>query len=105
MTQTEKDNAIRNCGDSYDEILSIQYGAPGTEGRDEFEREVEAFILAERLKEERLKAGLTQDQLAKKIGVGRSCISNIECGSTRVSFDTIMRAFRGVGHKLSFAVL
>lgn len=44
MTQTEKDNAIRNCGDSYDEILSIQYGAPGTEGRDEFEREVEAFI-------------------------------------------------------------
>lgn len=105
MTQAEKDMAIRNCGDSYDEILSIQYGEPGTEERDEYESEVEAFILAERLREERLKAGLTQDQLAKKIGVGRSCISNIESGSTRVSFDTIMRAFRGVGHKLSFAVL
>ena len=29
-----------------------------------FDREAEAFILAERLKEERRKAGLTQEQLA-----------------------------------------
>ena len=29
-----------------------------------FDREAEAFILAERLKEERCKAGLTQEQLA-----------------------------------------
>lgn len=37
----------------------------GTPERKAFERGAEAFILAERLKEERLKAGLTQEQLAE----------------------------------------
>lgn len=105
MTQIEKDNKILECGDSYDEILDIQYGEPGSESRNEFDSEVEAFILAEKLKEERLRAGLTQGQLAKKVGVGRTSISNIERGNSRVSFDIVLRAFRGVGHRISFAVL
>ena len=56
----EKNKAIMNCGDDYDDILDIQYGRKGTPSRDRFDREAEAFILAERLKEERRKAGLTQ---------------------------------------------
>lgn len=105
MTQIEKNNKILNCGDDYDEILAIQYGEPGSDSRNEFDSEVEAFILAEKLKEERLKAGLTQVQLAKKAGVGRTSISNIERGNSHVSFDVVLRAFRGVGHRISFAVL
>lgn len=105
MTQNEKDNAIMNCGDSYDEILNIQYGEPGSDSRNAFESEVEAFILAERLKEERIKAGLTQHQLAEKAGVGRSSISNIERGNAHVSFDTMFRAFRGLGHRLTLSVM
>ena len=66
MTTTEeKNNAILNSGDDYEEILDIQYGKKGTPGRDAFDRDAEAFILAERLKQERLNAGLTQEQLAK----------------------------------------
>ena len=53
MTTEEKNKAILNCGDDYDDILNIQYGTPGTPERDRFDREAEAFILAERLKEER----------------------------------------------------
>ena len=61
MTTEEKNKAILNCGDDYDDILDIQYGKTGTPERDSFDREAEAFILAERLKEERRNAGLTQE--------------------------------------------
>lgn len=105
MTQKEKDIAIMNCGDNYDDILNIQYGEVGSDSRNEFDSEVEAFILAEQLKAERIKAGLTQVQLAERIGVGRSTIANIERGNSRVSFETMLRAFHGLGHRLRFAVL
>ena len=60
MTKEEKEKknmAILACGDDYDELLEIQYGPKGTPTRDQFDRDAEAFILAERLKEERKKAG------------------------------------------------
>ena len=84
MTSEEKNKAILNCGDDYDDILDIQYGKTGTPERDRFDREAEAFILAERLKEERRNAGLTQEQLAAKIGTKKSYISRIENGKTDV---------------------
>ena len=83
MTTEEKNNAILNSGDNYEEILDIQYGKKGTPGRDAFDRDAEAFILAERLKQERLNAGLTQEQLAAKIGTKKSYISRIENGQDR----------------------
>ena len=47
--EEKKNKAIMNCGDDYDDILDIQYGRKGTPSRDRFDREAEAFILAERL--------------------------------------------------------
>ena len=44
MTTEEKNKAILNCGDDYDDILDIQYGKTGTPERDSFDREAEAFI-------------------------------------------------------------
>lgn len=43
-----------------DELLDVEYGPVGTPERDKFEVESDAFCLAETLKEERLRAGLTQ---------------------------------------------
>lgn len=40
------------------------------------------------LKQKRINKGMTQEQLAKKVGVVRTNISNIECGYTRPSVDT-----------------
>lgn len=40
------------------------------------------------LKQKRIDKGMTQEQLAKKVGVVRTNISNIECGYTRPSVDT-----------------
>ena len=43
------------------------------------------------LKEERQKAGLTQEQLANKVFVIRQTISSIECGLIRPSVETAKR--------------
>lgn len=93
------------CGDDYDEILNIEYGKPGTPERNAFEKNAEAFILAERLKEERLKAGLTQEELAAKIGTKKSYISRIENGKADVQLSTLHRIFEGLGKRVSLTIL
>lgn len=55
-----------NCN-TLDELLDIEYGKHGTPERDEFDKETQAFCLAETLKEERLRAGLTQQELAERM--------------------------------------
>ena len=102
--EEEKNKAIMNCGDDYDDILDIQYGRKGTPSRDRFDREAEAFILAERLKEERRKAGLTQEQLAAKIGTKKSYISRIENGKTDVQLSTLFKIFQGLGKRVSITI-
>ena len=77
----------------------------GTPSRDRFDREAEAFILAERLKEERRKAGLTQEQLAAKIGTKKSYISRIENGKTDVQLSTLFKIFQGLGKRVSITIL
>ena len=50
-----------------EDLITEDFGAIGTEERNEFENGCEAFIIGEQLKAERLKAGMTQEQLAAKI--------------------------------------
>ena len=53
---------------SIEELIAEDFGTLGTEERKAFEASCEAFIIGEQLKAERLKAGMTQEQLAAKIG-------------------------------------
>lgn len=53
---------------SIEDLITEDFGALGTEERNAFEASCEAFIIGEQLKAERLKAGMTQEQLAAKIG-------------------------------------
>ena len=46
----KKKEAIMECT-SFDELLDAEYGERGTEARENFEAEAEAFCLAECLKE------------------------------------------------------
>ena len=71
-----------------EDYITEDYGEEGTPSRMEFEARVDAFILGERLKEERRKAGLTQEQLAEKIGTKKSFISRIENGRVRRKLST-----------------
>jgi ribosome-binding protein aMBF1 (putative translation factor) len=76
MEKSKKD-ALMNCS-SLDELLNVEFGNVGTATRDEFDRETEAFCLAQTLKEERKRAGLTQEELADKIGTKKTYISRLE---------------------------
>ena len=74
----DKDEMKRLGLTPIEEFITEDHGEEGTPSRMEFESRVDAFILGERLKEERLKAGLTQEQLAERIGTKKSYISRVD---------------------------
>lgn len=57
------------------------------------------------LKEERLKAGLTQQQLAERIGTKKTYISRLENGKSDVQLSTLFRIFEGLGRRVSLTIL
>lgn len=103
MTE-EKKQAIMNC-ETFDELLDQEYGPQGTSERASFETEAEAFCLAETLREQRRLAGLTQQELADKIGTKKSYISKLENGHADVQLSTLFRIFAGLGKRITLTVL
>ena len=100
----EKKNKIR-LANTFEELLEAEYGPIGSPERDKFEKESNAFCLAETLKEERLKAGLTQQQLAEKIGTKKTYISRLENGKADVQLSTLYRIFEGLGKRVALSIL
>ncbi len=88
-----------------EDLIAEDFGALGTTERDEFESNCDAFIIGERLKAERLKAGMTQEQLAAKIGTKKSYISRIENGHADIQLSTLFKIFQGLGRKISFTIM
>ena len=88
-----------------EDLITEDFGAEGTPTRMEFDAEVDAFILGERLKEERKRAGLTQEQPADKIGTKKSYISRVENGHADIQVSTLFKIFQGLGRKVSLTVL
>lgn len=99
-----KENALMNCS-SLDELLDVEFGKVGSETREEFDRETEAFCLAQTLKEERKRAGLTQEELAEKIGTKETYISRLENGKADIQLSTLFRIFEGLGRRVSLTIL
>ena len=88
-----------------EDLIAEDFGAEGTPTRMEFDAEVDAFILGERLREERQKVGLTQEQLADKIGTKKSYISRIENGHADIQLSTLQKIFQGLGRKVCLTIL
>lgn len=86
-------------------LITEDFGAVGTSEREQFEMECEAFIIGEQLKDERLKAGLTQEQLADKIGTKKSFISRVERGHADIQLSTLVKLFQGLGRQVRVRVL
>ena len=103
MEKTKK-NALMNCN-TLDELLNVEFGAVGTPARDEFDKVTKAFCLAQTLREERIRAGLTQEQLAEKIGTNKTYISRLENGKADVQLTTLFRIFEGLGRRVSLTIL
>jgi DNA-binding XRE family transcriptional regulator len=76
---------------TFEEHLSNRYGQIGEEKRTEFESKAKSYIIGELLKEERLEANLTQEELAAKIGAKKSYISRIENGKSDIQLSTLFK--------------
>ena len=88
-----------------EDLITEDFGKVGTAERDALEMECDAFIIGEQLKEERRRAGLTQEELAEKIGTKKSFISRVEKGKADIQLSTLVKVFRGLGRQLSIRVL
>ncbi|UZO82261.1 helix-turn-helix domain-containing protein [Aquimarina sp. ERC-38] len=90
---------------SLEDHLNTQYGKKGTESRDQFEEEFEAFKLGVLIKEARKKQQLTQQQLAEKVGTTKNYISRIENNASDIRLSTLMRIVReGLGGSLKLSL-
>jgi len=78
---------------TFEELLDIKYGELGSPKRNAFEEKAMIFAVSEMLKEARKAAGLTQEQLATKLGTKKSYISRIENGKTDIQLSTLYRIF------------
>jgi HTH-type transcriptional regulator/antitoxin HipB len=104
MTKMEEKKS-KNKVVSWDTHLDEKYGAHGTPTRTEFEMKAQAFILGELLKEERVKANLTQAEMAEKIGTKKSYISRIENGRADIQLSTLYRLIeQGLNRKLELSI-
>jgi len=83
------------------DLISEDFGEPGSKERIQFETDCDAFILGEQLKALRQKEGITQEKLAEITGTKTYVISKIENGKSNFPLTTIFKLFRGVGHPIS----
>lgn len=90
---------------TFDQHLDERYGKPGSMQRTEFEIKAKAFAIGELIKEERLSAHLTQEQLAEKTGTKKSFISRIENGHSDIQLSTLYKLLEvGLGKKVLFKI-
>lgn len=90
---------------SFAEHLNSQYGERGTERREKYEQEFEAFRLGAMLQELRKEKGLTQEELAEKCGTTKNYISRIENNASDIRLSTLMRIIQeGLGGHLKLSV-
>lgn len=102
MTQEE----LKNIGCStIEELIAEDFGELGTPERMEFELSCDAFIIGEQIKAERIRQGLTQEELAQKIGTKKSFISRVENGHVDIQLSTLFRLFNGLGRRVAVSLL
>lgn len=83
------------------EALYKVLGEKGTPLRNQYEADMNAFLIGEAIKKARQSKNLTQEELGAMIGVKKSQVSRIEKGSN-ITFATMAKIFRAMGISASF---
>ena len=84
-----------------EDLISKKYGAKGTVSREEFDAKSRAWYYAEILKNARKQAGITQQQLADRIGKKREYVAMLEKGETDMQLSTFLMISEAVGLKFT----
>ena len=91
---------------SFEELLDIKYGTVGTPKRDEFDNRSKAFMIGELIRNTRLNAKITQEELALKTGTKKSYISRVENGKIDIQLSTLYRILEeGLGRHVNLTLV
>ena len=81
------------------------YGIRGTAKREELESGYENFKIGALIHEARVEKGLTQEELAQKVGTTKSYISKIENNVKEVRLSTLQKIVElGLGGQLQLSI-
>jgi ribosome-binding protein aMBF1 (putative translation factor) len=98
--KTKKSNVM-----TLDQFKDKHYGKQGTKKRDELEAGYENFKIGALIHDARLEKGLTQQELAEKVGTTKSYISKIENNIKEVRFSTLQKIVElGLGGRLQLLI-
>lgn len=88
-----------------EEFKEKNYGKRGTKERDELEAGYEAFKIGALIHDTRIKLGMTQEQLAEKVGTSKSYISKIENNLKEARISTLQKIIElGFGGQLELTI-
>lgn len=88
-----------------EEFKEKNYGKLGTKERDELETGYETFKIGALIHDTRLEMGMTQEQLAEKVGTTKSYISKIENNIKEARISTLQKIIElGFGGKLELSI-
>ena len=88
-----------------EEFKEKNYGKRGTTERDELEAGYENFKIGVLIHDKRIEMGMTQEQLAEKVGTTKSYISKIENDIKEARISTLQKIVKlGFGGQLELSI-
>jgi len=88
-----------------EEFKELNYGKRGTKERDELEAGYENFKIGALIHDTRIEMGMTQEQLAEKVGTTKSYISKIENDIKEARISTLQKIIElGFGGRLELSI-
>lgn len=88
-----------------EEFKEKNYGKRGTKEREELEAGYEAFKIGALIHDTRIEMGMTQEQLAEKVGTTKSYISKIENNIKEARISTLQKIIElGFGGRLELNI-
>jgi DNA-binding XRE family transcriptional regulator len=88
-----------------EEFKEKHYGKRGTKEREELEAGYEAFKMGVLIQTTRVELGMTQEELAKKVGTTKSYISKIENNVKEARISTLQKIIElGFGGRLEWSI-
>ena len=90
---------------SLEEFKEKNYGKRGTKEREELEAGYENFKIGALIHDTRLEMGMTQEELAEKVGTTKSYISKIENNIKEARISTLQKIVElGLGGQLHLSI-
>jgi len=99
--ETKNSNNLK----SLDQFVEEQYGTRGVPKREKMEQGYQEFKLGVLLQQKRLEQGMTQEELALKLGTHKSYISRVENNGKDLRISTLQKIVAvGFGGHLELSI-